>query len=608
MQRTGSSVLEASEPGWQPQATIIRASRDQKSLRPFWQGFISGRHQGMQRFCNVCAVNHMFPDILLHWAPSLCLLDGREGPWCRVGLQQKSSSHGLFDWHSLVCGKACCQAHQQIGRQSPSGAVSWQLWTRWRCLASPGATPNSSTRCSSKCSHSSMWVSPHNFPAVVTCTMHLLHCIGVTWSRLLQWVCTYGNLHFKHESVNMMPVNMRRSLRQSWRRLSSSNSSSRTSSSHRTACSSSSPVTRARMRAHKVAQMGNQTGRHAALSHCPFMLTMAVLFLLNVLHRNPSMCFSGSPDPCRTWSALPTLASCIECWTRCAMKIHNRHSSTTIMVPHRTWVRSSWRRWCRRWGPQDRRARSCRSLLNKKKEARRAKAGSSALLPCHSKPKTHFHPCGNMLVIKRFRLSRVNAIILGLLLLQGGGREGEYGRSHPEGRWWAGGEVWGRVETGHGKLAGGWRCIWQPWRLEFLLLTFAPAPASTSTPFSSPVTSIHVATCIPKLTAPPVPHVPSQIKLDVLFPCSADLMEGPVGYDLSHALWKSDGWREMKELRKKLENLKELRDLVRKLGRASGKGPKRRAPEEVGASHHCPWLTAVVKLTVAFLATSSSCR
>ncbi len=54
-----------------------------------------------------------------------------------------------------------------------------------------------------------------------------------------------------------------------------------------------------------------------------------------------------------------------------------------------------------------------------------------------------------------------------------------------------------------------------------------------------------------------------------------------MGYDLSHALWKSDGWREMKELRKKLENLKELRDLVRQLGRASGKGPKRRAPEEV---------------------------
>ncbi|CAL8461911.1 g1442 [Coccomyxa elongata] len=70
---------------------------------------------------------------------------------------------------------------------------------------------------------------------------------------------------------------------------------------------------------------------------------------------------------------------------------------------------------------------------------------------------------------------------------------------------------------------------------------------------------------------------------DAAFDNLEDLMEGPVGYDLSHALWKSDGWREMKELRKKLENLKELRDLVRKLGRASGKGPKRRAPEEIEA-------------------------
>ena len=63
---------------------------------------------------------------------------------------------------------------------------------------------------------------------------------------------------------------------------------------------------------------------------------------------------------------------------------------------------------------------------------------------------------------------------------------------------------------------------------------------------------------------------------------AADLMEGPVGYDLSHSLWRNDGWREMAQLRRKLENLKELRDLVRALGRASGKGPRRRAPQEVG--------------------------
>lgn len=37
----------------------------------------------------------------------------------------------------------------------------------------------------------------------------------------------------------------------------------------------------------------------------------------------------------------------------------------------------------------------------------------------------------------------------------------------------------------------------------------------------------------------------------------------------------------MEDLRKKLEKLPELRELVRKLGRSGGKGPKRRAPEEV---------------------------
>ena len=63
--------------------------------------------------------------------------------------------------------------------------------------------------------------------------------------------------------------------------------------------------------------------------------------------------------------------------------------------------------------------------------------------------------------------------------------------------------------------------------------------------------------------------------------CHAELMEGPVGYDMSHAVWHNAGWQEMRDLRKKLENLKELRDLVKKLGRASGKGPKRRAPQEV---------------------------
>ena len=65
-----------------------------------------------------------------------------------------------------------------------------------------------------------------------------------------------------------------------------------------------------------------------------------------------------------------------------------------------------------------------------------------------------------------------------------------------------------------------------------------------------------------------------------------------MGYDMSHAVWHNAGWQEMKDLRKKLENLKELRELIKKLGRASGKGPKRRAPQE--ACHLSPRQLAVL--------------
>lgn len=43
-------------------------------------------------------------------------------------------------------------------------------------------------------------------------------------------------------------------------------------------------------------------------------------------------------------------------------------------------------------------------------------------------------------------------------------------------------------------------------------------------------------------------------------------------------LWKRKGWAEMDKMRAKLEDLKELRDLVRSLGRGGGWGPLRRAP------------------------------
>ena len=61
-------------------------------------------------------------------------------------------------------------------------------------------------------------------------------------------------------------------------------------------------------------------------------------------------------------------------------------------------------------------------------------------------------------------------------------------------------------------------------------------------------------------------------------------MEGKAGFDSSTSVWKSTGWAQVDDLRKKLENLRELRDLVRQLGRAGGKGPLRKAPQEVSQS------------------------
>jgi hypothetical protein len=49
-------------------------------------------------------------------------------------------------------------------------------------------------------------------------------------------------------------------------------------------------------------------------------------------------------------------------------------------------------------------------------------------------------------------------------------------------------------------------------------------------------------------------------------------MDGPEGFDLSKGTWRRDGWKELDELRKKLEDLKELRELVGRIcsGRAGG--------------------------------------
>ena len=60
-----------------------------------------------------------------------------------------------------------------------------------------------------------------------------------------------------------------------------------------------------------------------------------------------------------------------------------------------------------------------------------------------------------------------------------------------------------------------------------------------------------------------------------------DLADGPEGFDLTRGLWQQTGWKELDSLRKKLQDLKELRDMVRSLGRGSGRGPLRRAPRQI---------------------------
>ena len=55
------------------------------------------------------------------------------------------------------------------------------------------------------------------------------------------------------------------------------------------------------------------------------------------------------------------------------------------------------------------------------------------------------------------------------------------------------------------------------------------------------------------------------------------------GFDASSGLWQDAGWREVAALSKVLANCRELRDLVRSLGRSAGRGPRRRAPAQVAA-------------------------
>jgi len=83
--------------------------------------------------------------------------------------------------------------------------------------------------------------------------------------------------------------------------------------------------------------------------------------------------------------------------------------------------------------------------------------------------------------------------------------------------------------------------------------------------------------------------------------CPAGMMEGPQGFDLSSGMWENRGWRQIDALRRKLERLKELRELVRSLGRAGGRGPRRRAPEEVW-----PWPRIITRVEASWLTADSN--
>ena len=83
------------------------------------------------------------------------------------------------------------------------------------------------------------------------------------------------------------------------------------------------------------------------------------------------------------------------------------------------------------------------------------------------------------------------------------------------------------------------------------------------------------------------------MRKQVLLPCKG--IHGHTATRTSHSLhqrledcgpwqgnmWRRKGWAAMDQMREKLEALKELRDLVRSLGRGGGWGPLRRAPVQV---------------------------
>mmetsp|Transcript_26101 Transcript_26101/g.57021 ORF Transcript_26101/g.57021 Transcript_26101/m.57021 type:complete len:697 (+) Transcript_26101:262-2352(+) len=118
----------------------------------------------------------------------------------------------------------------------------------------------------------------------------------------------------------------------------------------------------------------------------------------------------------------------------------------------------------------------------------------------------------------------------------------------------------------------------------------APQPAPTQAPAAAAPTSSSAAPAVPPerrlaMDLAKALYVQWQAPMDALskagkaFEGLEALLGGAGGsFDLSGNIWKRGGWSQMDSLRRRLEELRELRDLVRSLGRGGGWGPLRRAP------------------------------
>jgi hypothetical protein len=96
--------------------------------------------------------------------------------------------------------------------------------------------------------------------------------------------------------------------------------------------------------------------------------------------------------------------------------------------------------------------------------------------------------------------------------------------------------------------------------------------------------------CGTKQASPGLRQLAGVYQVNRLYSAPAHKVAGSVGQSNGSSIEQAcrcaaavlPGWREVAALRRKLEDLREIRDLVRQLGRGGGKGPLKKAPEQVG--------------------------